>query len=265
MREVRTRAAAAACLPFLLAAISACDIVNAHLNSQESAEWRKTFALQPGGRVEISNVNGRIDVEPSTGNAVEVVAVKSARAGSQEAARQALEQIEIVDSSSSSVVKIETKLPRSGGMFNRGGYEVRYTVKVPPTAPVQFTTVNGGITVLGLGGPTKLESTNGGIQAREIAGPIEATTTNGGVEVDLTKVADPGVTLNTTNGGIRLRMPADAKATITASVANGGIDASGLTLDTTESSRRRLEARLNGGGPPVKIEGTNGGIRISGR
>jgi len=48
-------------------------------------------------------------------------------------------------------------------------------------------------------------------------------------------------------------------------VANGGIDADGLQLEKTESSRRNLEARLNGGGPSIRIQGTNGGIRISSR
>ena len=63
-----------------------------------------------------------------------------------------------------------------------------------------------------------------------------------------------------------LRLPRDAKATISASVTNGGIDTGGLAIDVTgENSRRRLEGRLNGGGPRVQIEGTNGGISLSGR
>ena len=61
------------------------------------------------------------------------------------------------------------------------------------------------------------------------------------------------------------RNPADAKASISASVTNGGIDTSGLAIETTQSSRRRLEGRLNGGGAPIQIEGTNGGIRIGPR
>ena len=46
---------------------------------------------------------------------------------------------------------------------------------------------------------------------------------------------------------------------------NGGISADGLSIETTESSRRRLEGRLNGGGPQIRLEGTNGGIRIASR
>jgi hypothetical protein len=83
--------------------------------------------------------------------------------------------------------------------------------------------------------------------------------------VDLARVAEPGVKLECTNGGIKLRLPADAKGTVFASVTNGGIGLTpieGMTVDTTESTRRRLEARLNGGGPSIRLEGTNGGIQI---
>ena len=265
LTDLRTRVGVALCVPLLLAAVSACDIVTAEFKSEETAEWRKSYELQPGGSVEVSNVNGKIEVEPSRGNTVEVVAVKVAKAGSPEAARQALERIEIVDTSSPAAVKIETRVPRGGGLFQSGNTQVRYTVRVPASATTRFTTTNGGIEVMGLEGRVNLETTNGGIRARGIGGPIAAFTTNGGIEVDVTRVTESGVKLGCTNGGISLRLPHDAKATISASVSNGGIDTSGLELDTTESTRHRLEARLNGGGPNIRIEGTNGGITIAAR
>lgn len=261
---LRSTPLAAICFPVLLLSISGCDIVTAEYGSQETAEWRKSYDLQPGGRVEISNVNGRIDVEPAAGNTVEVLAVKTAKAGSPEAAKEALQRIEIVEDTSGSVVRVETRLPRSSGLFRASG-EVRYTVKVPAAASSKFRTVNGGIEITGLNGRVEAETTNGGIRAREIGGPIDASTTNGGVEIDVTRISDPGVNLSCTNGGIKLRVPSDAKATISASVTNGGINADGLSMETSQSTRRRLEARLNGGGPPVRIEGTNGGITISSR
>jgi hypothetical protein len=265
MRKVRTRVLAAVWLSALFASVSACDIVTADLKAQETAEWKKSYSLQPGGRVEISNVNGKIDVEPSGGNTVEVVALKAARGASPEAARQALERIEIIESASPSAVRVETRLQRTSGFFNHAGAEVRYTVKVPASVEARFTTVNGGIELVGLTGRVTAETTNGGIHGREIGGPIDASTTNGGVDVELTRVSEPGVKLECTNGGIKLRLPSDAKATITANVTNGGIEAEGLSLERSESSRRRLEARLNGGGPSIRIDGTNGGIRINGR
>jgi hypothetical protein len=268
MTTIRTRALPATLIvaAVLAAAASAgCDIVTADFKTKETAEWRKTYQLQPGGRVEVTNVNGRIDVEPSQGNSVEVIAQKSARGATSEAAKQALDRIQITEDASPAGIRIETKLQRTGGLFNHGGLEVSYTVRVPAGAEVRFSTVNGGIDLAGLTGRIKAETTNGGIKARDVTGAIDASTTNGGVDVELAQLAEGGAKLGCTNGGIKLHLPSDSKATISASIVNGGITTNGLQLETTESTRRRLEGRLNGGGARIELEGTNGGIRIESR
>jgi hypothetical protein len=260
----RLRAAAVPLLLLNLVALLGCDVVTADLKQSETAEWRKSYELGAGGRVEISNVNGKIEVTPSSGNTVEVVAQKTAKAATTEAAKEALQKVEISEEVSPSVISISTKVPRGGGWFN-GSTQVNYTVRVPASADVKFTTVNGGVEVTGLTGNITAETTNGGVVGREIAGAIDASTTNGGVDVELSKLAEGGAKLECTNGGIKLGLPSDSKATISASITNGGIDASGLSIETTQSSRRRLEGKLNGGGAPIRIAGTNGGVRIAGR
>jgi hypothetical protein len=262
---LRTRYAALLALPLVAVAASGCDVITADLKHSESAEWRKTYELGSNGRVEISNVNGKIVVEPSTGNTVEVVAVKTARAVSSESAKAALERVEIEDQSSGGSVRVSTKVPRGGGWMTRGGVTVTYTVHVPSNAEARFTTVNGGVEVAGLAGRVVAKTTNGGIVARNVSGPIDASTTNGAVDVDLASVAEGGAKLECTNGGITLRIPQDARASISASVVNGGIDAGSLRLETTESTRRKLVGRINGGGPAIQIEGVNGGISIGAR
>lgn len=257
-------------LPLLVAASAVaggCDIAMADYKQRETAEWRKTYELQPGGRLEISNINGKITVEPATGNVVEVVAQKSARAATVEAAREALGRIDIQETASPAHVRIETKVQRPGnGLFGRANHEVQYTVKVPAAMDVRFATVNGAIELAGLTGRINAETTNGGIKARDVSGSIDASTTNGGIEVELSQVAESGVKLGCTNGGIELTVPQDARATISARVTNGGINTDGVRIETTgESTRRRLDGRMNGGGPRIDIEGTNGGIRIASR
>jgi putative adhesin len=266
----RRTAAVRAVLPLLLvvsAATAGCDLALADFKQKETAEWRKSYELSPGGHLEISNVNGKIDVEPATGNTVEIVAEKSARGASSEAAKEALRLIEIVETVSPSSIRIETKMQRTGGVFNHGGNtQVHYTVKVPASAEVKFTTVNGGIELTGMAGRVKAETTNGGVKAHGVSGPIEASTTNGGVEVELTSMPEGGVKLECTNGGIELRLPSSAKATISARITNGGINTNGVEISPTgDSTKRRLDGTMNGGGPRIDIEGTNGGIRISGR
>jgi hypothetical protein len=256
---------AAIALPALLVLSAGCDVVTADLRHTETAEWRKSYELAADGRVDISNVNGKIVVEPSTGRTVEVVAKKSAKAASSDLARAALDRIEIREEASRELVRISTRVGPGGGWFGGANSQVHYTVRVPVAAEVKFTTVNGGVELTRLSGRIIAETTNGGVIAREVSGSIEASTTNGGVDVDLATVPEGGARLGCTNGGIKLRLPADARATISASITNGGIDTGGLAMQTTESSRRRLEGRLNGGGPPIRLEGTNGGIIIAKR
>ena len=264
---IRKRVLAALLVPVFAGAIASagCDIVTADLRAQETAEWHKTYQLDKNGRVEIGNVNGKIDVEPSTGNTVDVTAVKKARGASAESAKAALDRATIVEDASSSRVKIETKYPRNSGIWFGGGVTVEYHVKVPAGAEVRATTVNGGVEVRGLGGHVTAETTNGGVTVRDSSGQLDASTTNGGLDIDLAKMPEGGVKLDCTNGGIHVRIPREARATISASITNGGISANGLPIDSSENSRRRLEGRMNGGGPRLQIDGTNGGIRLSAR
>lgn len=266
-RRIRKAALVVPLLVIASAAATGCDIAMSHYTQKQTAEWRKTYHLAPGAILEISNINGKIDVQPATGDTVEVVAEKSARAGSVEAAKEALARIEIQETASPDKVRLETRVQRdAGGIFNRSSHEVHYTVRVPPSLDVRFTTVNGAIELAGLKGRINAETTNGGIKARDVSGPIDASTTNGGIDVELNQVAESGVKLGCTNGGIELRLPQDARATISARVTNGGINTDGVQIETVgESTRRRLDGRMNGGGPKIDIEGTNGGIRIATR
>lgn len=264
MRKFRTVPLAALVLPLLLTASAGCDIAMADHKEKETSEWRKTYELQPGGRVDIGNVNGRIEIVQGDGNTVEVVALKTGQGPSLEAAKEALSRIEITEEVSPSAIKISTKMRNQSGIFGGGGLHVLYTVRVPANAEVRASTVNGGVEIKGVTGKVHAETTNGGIVLRDLTGTVEASTTNGGIDADLAKLADDGVKLECTNGGIKLRLPADAKATVSARTTNGGIDTTGLNFDA-EPTKQRLNARLNGGGARVDLEGTNGGIDIRSR
>jgi hypothetical protein len=261
----RASYAAAVALPLCFALSAGCDVITADLKHTEKAEWRKTYELAPNGRLEITNVNGKIQVEPATGNTVEVVAEKIGRGATPESAKAALNRIEISDEASTERVRVSTRLAQGSGWFGGGGSQVQYKVRVPAGLETRFTTVNGGVELERLRGRITAEATNGGVIARDVSGTIDASTTNGGVDVELGAIDAGGAKLQCTNGGINLRLPADAKVTVSASITNGGIDASSLPFETTESTRRRLEGRLNGGGPTIRIEGTNGGITITRR
>jgi hypothetical protein len=240
-----------------------CELAMAR--EQATAEWTKSYTVAAGGRLEIDNVNGRIDVQGWDGATVDVRAERLGKGSTPDEAKRMLDRIQIAEEVSASQVRLQTKVTTTTSWFG-GGTEVRYFVKVPAGVEVDVETVNGGIEVTGVRGRVTAETTNGGVTARRIAGAIDASTTNGGVDVDVETVAEPGIDLECTNGGISLRLPRDAKATLAARITNGGIHADNLPIELDgEATRRRLQGRLNGGGPRIDLAGTNGGIRISAR
>ena len=224
----------------------------------------RSYPLAPGGEIRIDNTNGRIEVEGVEGSTVEVRAEKIARAATDTGARELLPRITIKEDVKPDRVSVETE--RMNGIMIGAAYEVRYQVRAPKGAVVNVTTTNGGIGLTALAGKVVARTTNGGVNAKELAGGIEARSTNGGVTIDVAALGTEPLSARTTNGGVVLMLPDSAKADVSASCTNGGIVVSpDLTLSVTEQSRRRLEGRLNGGGTPIELHTTNGGVRIKAR
>jgi putative adhesin len=247
-------------LPALLA-LTGCVPIH-DMAGRATDEWTRTYPLSAGGEVHITNTNGRIDIEGTGGSTVEVRAERIARGATDAAARDLLPRITIKEDVSADRVALETG--RMSGIMIGVSYEVRYHVKAPKNAAITATNTNGQVVLTGLTGKVNARTTNGGVRGDALTGDVEARSTNGQVSIDLASVGSADhVSLHTTNGGVVLTLPESAKADLTASVTNGGISVGEFQgIDVAEKSRRRFEARLNGGGAPIDVTTTNGGVRI---
>ncbi len=252
-----------ALLAVVLLAGAACDVMFQGMNAQATDQWTRRYTLEPGGQIEVISPNGAIDVTPSAdATTVEVVAERRARATSERAAKEELKAIQISEQVTPTQIRLEVPRSAGGVHFGRAAREVSFKLKVPKTAVVRVNTRNGEVHVAGLSGAVKVDSTNGDIVGQNLAGVVQAGTTNGSIKIQVTGLQPDGIRLDTTNGEIDLRMPADSKATIAAHWINGDFETSGLNPQG-EKERRRYEGKLNGGGPRVELNTTNGRIRIS--
>lgn len=250
--------------------VAGCDIsVGEHgfsmdvVSGKAQDEWTRSYSIASGGRLEVVNINGTITASPGDGPQVLIRAERIAKARTDEDAQELLKKIEIVETTSANKVRVETKVPKMS--WGRSGHEIRYWVKVPKGVAVNFETVNGGVRLENLDGEIVASTTNGGVRGKGLKGNVKADTTNGGVEIEMAAVTGD-IDLETTNGGIKLRLPRDAKANLEARCVNGGIgvDENGwASMQETEKSRRHFRGTLNGGGPRVAVETTNGGVHIS--
>ncbi len=254
--------------------VSACDIkagadgggFSLSLASGQAADsWTRTYTVPPGGRLELINVNGRIDAEPASGAAIEVTAKRTAKATTDEAAKELLGTIEMREEVGDNRVRVEVRPPRMSGL---SGHEFKWTIKVPKGVHVDLRTINGGVHVTGLSGEVRVKTTNGTVVGKQItATVIDASAVNGGVDFELSQplTGHEQIELQTVNGGASLALTADSRASITGRAVNGGVRvADGLDIKRTgeEDSRRRLDGTLNGGGAKVNVHTVNGGVRF---
>ena len=230
--------------------------------------WTRSYTLAPGSRLELINTNGKISAEPAEGDKVEVTGVRTAKASSDEAAKELLGKVEMREEVSASSVRIEVRSPRLSGM---SGHSVEWTIKVPRGVNVDLRTVNGGVRVKGLQGDIAARTTNGGVEGIGIISQnVQATAVNGGIEIEFGAplAADGKIEFETVNGGVEIGLPSESKATISARCVNGGVHVNDLDVkrDNEEASgreqKRRLDGTLNGGGARVNLSTVNGGVTV---
>src|SRR5436190_9253694 len=78
-----------------------------------SEEWMRSYALPPGGRLEVASFNGPLDVTGTSDRQVEVKISRQATAMSKQAAADALASSTIVEEAASDHVSIAVR-PRDG-------------------------------------------------------------------------------------------------------------------------------------------------------
>jgi hypothetical protein len=234
-----------------------------------SDEWTRSYTVAKGGRFEIANENGAIEVRGGTGPQVTLKAFREITDSSDEEARERLRNLKMREEVTPDRVLVRAESGEAAGFkFNRG-VNVRYEVEVPAGLTVIFKTMNGQVRVEDVDGKVTAGTTNGQVSGRGLSGSVQASTVNGSVQMELASVSDD-VRLTTVNGAIRLELPNTVDVDLDATTVNGGVSVDErLNLAGVNSNRSgfgpttSISGRLNKGGPHVSLQTTNGGVRVS--
>src|ERR1700757_2974964 len=178
-----------------------------------SKDFNQSYPLQPGGSLELQNVNGTVDVQGWDRNEIEVHAVKTAKHKESD-----LERVSIEVDARPDAVSIATRYPQNEGVE----VAVEYTIHVPHGAKVEHLgTVNGTLRVAGVGEVDELRTVNGNIEVYEADSDVHAHTTNGNVHLELAHIHGVNGTIaETTNGSVVLALPSNAHADLEARCLN---------------------------------------------
>lgn len=237
-----------------------CDQQNWGDDREGFCEVRELTTPSSGSLNVDASPNGGIKVEGESRYDVLVRARIVATADTVERARQIVSSIKIQPSGD----QIQAEGP--SGLARREGWHVSYELSVPMQMSLSLKTTNGGISVRSVEGKMDISTTNGGVRLANVNGDVRGRTTNGGVDIELegTMWQGEGLDLQTTNGGVRLSIPENYSARLEASTNNGGLN-SDFPVVMQGRRPREIEATLGGGGAPIRVRTSNGGVRITKR
>jgi DUF4097 and DUF4098 domain-containing protein YvlB len=218
------------------------------------ADFRRVYALDPNGHINIHNLYGDVSIVAWDRDEVLVEAVKK----SSDPKR--LDDAQIVVDSSGSELSIHTQYLGSGGEHPAS---VEYRITVPRNANLgNVKLINGGLAISGVAGSIRASSVNGSIRADHLEGQAELSTINGQLEAGFNRVApDSAIMLRSVNGPIRLWIPRGADAVLNARNLSGGIQTQ-FGRGFRSANGHRLHTIINHGGARIHVDNTNGGIVI---
>lgn len=223
-------------------------------------DLRETTFAAPGVLNVDAGKNGGISVRGENRSDVLVRACIQAWGKTQEEANSIVRSIRI---ETGSTVRADSSLTESN-------WSVSYQILVPRSINVDLKAHNGGISISSIEGSLKFETTNGGVALNDLAGDVKGRTTNGGVSVKLSGVSwrGSGLDVETTNGGVKISMPQNYAAQVETGTVNGGFKSNVAALNLPEDNenkwnrKKRISTSINGGGAPIRVVTTNGGIKI---
>jgi len=264
------------------------DHENASFTEHEQEKIEKSFAMPASaGRrtLEIDNVWGSIEVVGTASDQAHVTVDKNIRAESKGKIDQAKKEVTLDVTQQAEALKLYVNGPfrcdchDCGRSRDDDGYVVKmdFQVQVPRDVDIKIKTVNEGhVSVRDINGSFQVRNVNGDIQIRNIAGSGTARTVNGPVKVSFRQNPKEASDFETVNGAIELQFARDLSADFRFKTFNGGIysdfPVTALPVQGMQEEHhgakvvfradRYTGARINAGGPQIKVENLNGDIRI---
>jgi hypothetical protein len=226
----------------LLSVLAAAPAVASGLTARQNIE--RTLELAPGGRLVVDLVWGAIEIEPSDGRRVELVAVETIHARSEAEMAEVKAAVALAISSRDGEVEVRAEGPfrhescccdcdacsgrdcRHGTGFRDRDYEVHYDVKlrVPREVRLDVSTVIGGdVEIRGTRGDFEVRNVNGGIEMIDVAGSGRVGTVNGPVRVTFAEPPRNACAFGTINGQIDVSFPGDIAADLAFKTMNGEV------------------------------------------
>lgn len=127
---------------------------------------------------------------------------------------------------------------------------------------VQVNTSNGDVTFSNFEGTIDIKTSNGDIIVR--GGTLTgADTSNGSIDAEICIVPPEGIVLDTSNGDIIISVLQELNAEFDMDTSNGSVTIEGTNISDIRVSDSEGRATLGEGGSTIRLDTSNGDIKVS--
>ncbi|HKV41066.1 MAG TPA: hypothetical protein VJX67_17800 [Blastocatellia bacterium] len=216
-------------------------------------EVNQSYQLSPGANVQVSGINGPVEIETTGGTTAHVQVIRTA--DSEEALTH--HRVSITGSASSLTVRGEED-------HSRARVRQHVILRIPAAANVTVGGVNGRVKVGQINGSVNVQGVNGQVDVGQASSSSDISGINGNISMTLTRVSQAGLHVSGINGGIELRFPESLNADLEVSNINGTVftDLPNVTIQG-KWGPRNFHARIGEGGAAISITSVNGRVHIS--
>jgi DUF4097 and DUF4098 domain-containing protein YvlB len=234
---------------------------DASSDAQQSKEIRESYKLQPGAEVQVSGINGKVEIQTSDTDTAEIFIERNAR-NPEELNRR---QIIIEHTETSLTVRGEKK--NSGGFWsfltNHGSASEHVMLKLPRKISLEAKGVNGQLNVGEVDGNVRVSGVNGKVELAQTSGFDEVSGVNGAVTIAVKQLGERGLRISGVNGRVELRLRDGLNADLQAKGMNGGVSSDMPEVSVQKDNNRNYSARIGNGGAPISLSGINGGVKLT--
>jgi len=234
----------------------------------------ETRPLDARGRVDISNVSGRIEVRGWERNEVQITGTLG----------KGVERLDI--DGSREQLNIEVRYPKSSGWGGNKAGPTNLVVMVPVRADLDIESVAADVDVSGVAHSEDVDVStvsgsivlrgrlNGDIDAETVSGRIEvivngerirdlsATTVSGRAEVSTALAPAGEISMESVSGSLLLRLPKDVSAQVSGESFSGGLKATGVTIEKRRGPGSSFSTTYGSGSGRVSLETFSGSAEV---
>ena len=224
----------------------------------EREELRQTYQLSANARVELSNIDGSIEIETHEGNAAELHITSYSRDPNPR-------KLSVEQTASGLSVRGEARRTREAGDgidFDSTNYRVR--LKLPRRVGLTVNGASGNVRVGEIDGAIRLSNVSGSVGVAQASGSAEVSQVSGSVTLNLARLGAGGVRVQNVSGKVALRFMDAVNANLQTSGIKGKVyvELANVAVEG-EMNRADFRAKVGTGGAPINISDVTGSVRLA--